>query len=58
MMIRATAILVSLLALAGTMLPSILFFNGAMDLDRMKLWMLASTTVWFIATPVWMGRSQ
>ena len=57
-MIRAGAILVSMLALAGTMLPSILFFIGAMDLDRMKLWMLVATAVWFIATPVWMGRSQ
>ena len=57
-MIRAAAILVSLLALAGTMLPSILFFNGAMDLDRMKLWMLVATAVWFIATPMWMGRER
>ena len=55
-MIKTAAIVVSVLALVGTMVPSIMFFNGAMTLDRMKLWMLVATAVWFAAAPIWMER--
>ena len=57
-MIRATAIVVSLLALVGTMVPSILFFYGMMGLDRMKLWMLVATVVWFVTATMWMGQRR
>ena len=46
--------LVSGVALVGTILPPILYFGGAIDLDQAKLWMLASTVAWFLATPFWM----
>ena len=57
-MIRAAAIVVSVLALVGTMVPSILFFYGRMGLDRMKLWMLVATVVWFVTAPMWMGERR
>lgn len=57
-MVRATAIVVSLLALIGTMVPSILFFYGGMGLDRMKLWMLVATVVWFVTATMWMGQRR
>ena len=53
---KTAARFVSLVALAGTILPSVLFFTGQMDLDATKLWMLVATIVWFGATPLWMDR--
>ncbi len=50
--------IISWLALAATILPSILFLAGRIDLDQSKLWLLAATIVWFIATPLWMGRAK
>jgi len=46
--------IISWLALAGTLLPSCLFFAGQMELAQAKNWMLAAALVWFIATPLWM----
>ncbi len=47
---------ISWIALIATALPSILFLQGSMDLDSAKLIMLLATIVWFVATPMWMGR--
>ncbi len=48
--------LVSLLALLATIVPSVLCFMGMMGHDAVKWIALAGTIVWFIATPLWMGR--
>ena len=48
--------IISLIALAATIFPSILYFLGAIELDLSKWIMLLATIVWFIATPLWMGR--
>jgi len=48
--------LLSLLALAGTIGPPLLFFADRLALPDMKFWMSVSTVVWFAATPVWMER--
>jgi hypothetical protein len=53
---KRAAQLVSLAALAGTILPPVLFFAGRMELDPMKTWMLVSAAAWFAATPLWMKR--
>jgi len=55
---RAVARVVSWLALAATIAPPLLFFADRMDLAQMKLWMLAATIVWYVATPIWMDRGQ
>ena len=55
---RASTRLVSWLALAGTILPPVLFFVDRMNLDQAKLWMLVATVAWFAATPVWMDRDR
>jgi hypothetical protein len=57
-MTRAAAFFVSLLALAGTIVPAVLFFRSELPLDRMKLWMLVATAVWFFAAPLWMERER
>ena len=53
---KRIAQLVSLAALAGTILPPVLFFGGQMDLEPMKRWMLVASAAWFAATPLWMGK--
>ena len=50
------AILASLVALAVTVVPCILYFTGAIGHDAVKWVALVGTAVWFIATPLWMGR--
>ena len=42
----------SWLALAGTIVPPVLFFYGRVSLDQTKLWMLIATVVWFAAAPL------
>lgn len=53
---RRVARAVSAAALAGTILPPVLFFYGQVDLEPMKAWMLASAVAWFAATPLWMDK--
>lgn len=56
MALRRVLQLVSWLALAGIVIPPVLFLAGRIDLDQTKLGMLIATVAWFIATPLWMGR--
>lgn len=49
---------VSWIACAATLLPSLLFLTGCLDLDRVKLWMMVATLVWFAVTSLWMGRKH
>ena len=53
---NSIAKLVSLIALVATILPSVLLFTGLIGHDLMKWIALVGTIVWFIATPMWMGR--
>ncbi len=53
--------IVSLVALAATLIPCLLLFLGLIGNDAsghniVKWIALAGTIVWFIATPIWMGR--
>jgi hypothetical protein len=50
--------LVSWVALAATIAPSLSFLAGQLTLDKTKLAMLAATVAWFAATPFWMGRPK
>ncbi|MBN2295023.1 MAG: hypothetical protein JXM70_21520 [Pirellulales bacterium] len=50
--------IISVIALSLTVFPSLMFFAGMMELDRMKWLMMAATVAWFIATPLWMGREK
>ncbi len=55
-MMKSPLKLVSLLALLATIVPSVLFFMGMIGHEAVKWITLAGTIVWFIATPLWMGR--
>jgi len=50
--------IISLLALALTVVPSLLYLNGSVELDRAKLLMLIATVVWFVVTPFWMNSKD
>ncbi len=51
--------LVSWLALAGIVIPPILYFTGGLTLETVKTVTLVATVLWFAATPFWMNsRSQ
>ena len=55
---RLAAQIASWVALAGTIVPALLFFSDRLDLDHVKTWMLAATVLWFVATPLWMERKR
>jgi hypothetical protein len=55
---RTIAQFVSLMALIGTISPSILFVTGGLAHEPMKFWMLVATAVWFVSAPMWMGREE
>ncbi|MCH2115123.1 MAG: hypothetical protein MK171_09485 [Pirellulales bacterium] len=48
--------IVSGAALAATLLPAVFYLTGSMGLPQVKTLMLGAAIVWFIATPLWMGR--
>ena len=48
--------IISLLALAATIAPCLLYFGGTIEHGAVKVAALIGTVVWFIATPMWMGR--
>ncbi|HYW78039.1 MAG TPA: hypothetical protein VE890_00620 [Thermoguttaceae bacterium] len=53
---KTAAKLISFVALAATIVPSVLYFAGAIGHDATKWTALAGTVAWFIATPLWVGR--
>jgi hypothetical protein len=48
--------LLSLIALAATILPAAMYMADRIDLPTVKTTMFMATVVWFIATPLWMDR--
>jgi hypothetical protein len=51
---KVVAKILGLLALAGTILPAVLFLFNVMGEGPMKLVMLLSTVVWFVTAPIWL----
>ncbi len=51
---RRIAQITSYAALAGTLLPAVLFFADQLELPAAQLWMLVAALGWFVATPLWM----
>lgn len=48
--------IVSAIALALVVVPSLFFWMGGLDLDTLKIAALVGTIAWFAATPFWMSR--
>jgi hypothetical protein len=51
---KRIAQIISVLALAATLLPAILFFADKLELGAAHFWMFVAALVWFAATPFWM----
>jgi hypothetical protein len=47
---------ISWVALAGVILPGVLYLSGGIRLEAAKAWMIACTVLWFVTVPLWMGR--
>lgn len=47
---------ISLVALAATIVPSVLYLTGMVDHNAVKVTALVGTVVWFVTTPLWMGH--
>jgi hypothetical protein len=52
--VAQTAKVLGLLALAGTIVPPVLFLMKSLSEEPMKMIMLVSTVVWFVTAPLWM----
>lgn len=52
--VAQTAKVLGLLALAGTIVPPVLFLMKNLSEEPMKMIMLVSTVVWFVTAPLWM----
>ena len=46
--------ILSLLALAGTLLPPVLFFADKLTLVQTQFWLLLAALLWFATAPIWM----
>lgn len=57
-MLRIIFQIISWAALAGIIVPPCLFAADVLDLDAVKRHMLVATIVWFVFTPLWMGRKN
>ncbi len=57
MMKLAPLQIASLIALAATIVPSLLYFAGLIGHDAVNVAALVGTIAWFIVTPIWMGRT-
>ncbi len=51
---KRVAQILSWLALAVTLVPSLVCLAGRIDLPQVKMWMLVGTIAWFITAPLWM----
>ena len=48
--------LISVIGLALTIIPSVLVFQGSLELASSKTLMLIGTVCWFLSTPFWLGK--
>lgn len=50
--------IVSYLALAGTIIPSLMVFFSGLDLQQNKNIMAVSMIIWFVTAPFWINRKS
>lgn len=55
---KTIAVIISVICLALTLLPSFFVYAGAITLDTSKSLMIAGTIGWFISASFWMNRKQ
>jgi len=55
---RTIAMILALVALAATIIPSCLFFAGAITHNAVQWIALIGTGVWFATAPLWLGAEK
>jgi hypothetical protein len=55
---RTIFILLSILGLLLTIVPSLLVFAGLMEFSMHTTLMVAGTAVWFITAPLWIKKQK
>jgi hypothetical protein len=50
--------IISAIALAMTVLPSLVYFSGSVKLETVKWIMIVASVVWFAVTPFWMDKKE
>ena len=53
---KTIAKIISILALAATIVPCVLFFVGVVGHSTVTSAALIGTLAWLVSTPIWMGR--
>lgn len=48
----------SFLSLALTIVPSLIFFTGDLELSQMKVYMGVGMVLWFVTAPFWINKSS
>jgi len=48
----------SFLGLALTIVPSLIFFTGDLELSQMKIYMGVGMVLWFVTAPFWINKSS
>lgn len=48
----------SFLGLALTIVPSLSFFTGDLELSQMKVYMGVGMVLWFVTAPFWINKSS
>jgi len=56
--LRTVYIILSMIGLGLTVIPSFLVFNGVISLHTHKQLMFAGTVLWFITAPLWVGKKN
>lgn len=51
---KKIVLVLSMLALAATILPALLFFADRMSLADTKTWMTVAMAAWYVSAPFWM----
>ena len=57
-MLRPIAKIVSLIAAAVLIVPSVLYLAGKIELENVKSAMLIVTIIWFVTASLWMWNSE
>ena len=48
----------SFVSLALTIVPSLIFFAGDLELSQMKVYMGVGMVLWFVTAPFWINKSS
>ena len=48
----------SFVSLVLTIVPSLIFFTGDLELSQMKIYMGVGMVLWFVTAPFWINKSS